>query len=112
MRFKGNLEALVLGALRAEPLHGYAIARSIEKDGGGVLKMGENQLYPTLHALERDGYVQAEWQPQENKPPRKIYRLTESGKGELAKYRKQWEQYSAGMSAVLGIQTRLERSRG
>lgn len=110
MKFKGNLEALVLGALRDGPLHGYAIAKRIENTG--ALKMGENQLYPTLHKLERDGFVTAGWQPQDNKPPRKIYSLTQSGSGELEKLRKQWERYSAGMSAILGAAPAKEAHGG
>lgn len=110
MRFRGNLDALVLGALREGPLHGYAIAKRIESTG--ALKMGENQLYPTLHKLERDGLVTADWQPQDNKPPRKIYCLTEGGKGELAKLRKQWESYATGMSAILGSAPLKEAHHG
>ena len=102
MAIKGNLEALILGVLTSGPLHGYAIARAIEERGGGLLKMGENQLYPALHKLEREGQVEAEWQPQENKPPRKVYSLTEAGTGALAKYKKEWEKYASSVSAILG----------
>lgn len=101
MTFRSSLEALILGALRDGPRHGYAIAKSIEQKGGGVLKMGENQLYPTLHRLERDGHVVADWQPQEGKPPRKVYSLTESGTAELDRYRKQWGAFSQGVGLLL-----------
>ncbi len=110
MKFKGNLEAMVLGALKDGPLHGYAIAKAIENQSGEALKVGENQLYPTLHRLEREEFVEAEWQPQENKPPRKTYKLTETGKGKLAKFRKDWASHASAMSAVLGVT--LEASRG
>jgi len=101
MSFRSSLEALILGALCDGPLHGYAIAKEIERKGEGVLKLGENQLYPTLHKLERDGFVAADWQPQENRPPRKIYALTESGRAELDRYRKQWSLFAAGVGSVL-----------
>lgn len=101
MKFKGNLEALVLGALSEGPLHGYAIARRIE--ASGALKMGENQLYPTLHKLEAEGSVQSDWQPQEGKPPRKVYALTESGKTALSKLRADWKHYAQSMGAILGL---------
>lgn len=103
MKFKGNLEAMILGALKDGPLHGYAIAKAIENQSGEALKVGENQLYPTLHRLERENFVEAEWQARENKPPRKIYKLTETGKGKLAKYRKEWTNHATAMNALLGI---------
>ncbi len=112
LRNKENLEALVLGALRSGPLHGYAISKTIKEQGAGALRLGENRLYPTLHGLEKAGLVTAEWQPQENKPPRKVYQLTHAGHTELAKHRKQWEQYSAGVSAILGMHAKLEGDRG
>jgi PadR family transcriptional regulator, regulatory protein PadR len=109
MSFKSNLDALVLGALCDGPLHGYAIAKTIERKGAGALRMGENQLYPTLHKLEREGAVVAEWQPQENKPPRKVYSLTPAGEAELEKHRKSWSQYAAGVGSVLGLQAEANR---
>ncbi len=99
----------MLGVLKDGPLHGYAIARAIEEKGAGVLSMGENQLYPTLHKLEREEKVDAEWQAQEGKPPRKVYRLTETGKGQLAKLRKDWERYASSVTAILGASLQVRR---
>jgi DNA-binding PadR family transcriptional regulator len=103
MKFKGNLEALILGALKDGPLHGYAIAKVIESQGSETLKVGENQLYPALHRLEEEGLVEAEWQPQENRPPRKCYRLTPPGEGRLAKYRREWAEHVSAISNLLGV---------
>jgi PadR family transcriptional regulator, regulatory protein PadR len=111
MRYKPNLESLVLGALKEKPLHGYAIAKLISKESEEILKLGENQLYPTLHKLEREGLVQAEWQPQEGKPPRKQYLLTEAGHAQLQTHREGWLRYSSGMNTILGINS-LEATRG
>lgn len=101
MSFRSSLEALILGALQDGPKHGYAIAKAIEQKGAGVLKLGENQLYPLLHRLEREGHVTAEWQPQEGKPPRKVYALTDAGHAELEKYRKQWGAFAQGVGSLL-----------
>jgi len=101
MSFRSSLEALILGALRAGPNHGYAIAKTIEKNGGGVLKLGENQLYPALHKLERQGFVAADWQPQDGKPPRKVYALTEDGKAELERQKGEWKLFASGVNTLL-----------
>lgn len=103
MGYKPELEALVLGALREGPLHGYRIAVTIRVKSEDALKMGDNQIYPTLHRLESDGLVIAEWQPQVGKPARKVYALTEAGESRLRQLRKEWERYAANFSSVIGL---------
>jgi len=92
---------LVLGALDTGPAHGYEIARRIRIVSEEALAVGEGQLYPALHALERDGCIAAEWVVQEGKPNRKVYRLTERGRAVLLKKRKEWLQFAHGVAAVL-----------
>ena len=101
MAFRGDMDSLVLGALDDGPAHGYEIARRIKARSEEALSVGEGLLYPALHALEREGYVAAEWVPQEGKPNRKVYRLTDTGRGALAKKRKEWQRFAAGVAAVL-----------
>lgn len=103
MAFRSDLDALVLGTLREGPQHGYAISKALKATEGGVLKLGEGQLYPALHKLEREGMVFAKWQPQEGKPPRKVYALTETGRAELDRYRQEWQAFVHSVNAVLGM---------
>src|ERR1043166_3679889 len=49
---KGNTPTLVLAVLKDQPLHGYGIAREIERRSDNALKFKEGTLYPALHALE------------------------------------------------------------
>lgn len=101
MAFKTDLEALVLGVLQEQPLHGYEIAKRIKLLSEKALSVGEGQLYPALHKLERDGMVEAEWIPQEGKPPRKVYRLTQKGDGALVEWRREWSKFAEGVSTIL-----------
>ncbi len=55
MAFKGDLEALVLGVLQGGSLHGYEMAKRIRQSSESALSVGEGQLYPALHRLEREG---------------------------------------------------------
>jgi len=103
MAYKQEIEALVLGVLGDGPLHGYRIAQSIKARSEGALKMGDNQVYPVLHRLELEGLIRAEWQVQEGKPSRKVYQLTPTGRGRLIQRRKEWEQYVATFSSVIGL---------
>ena len=102
MAYKNEMEAMVLGVLKDGPLHGYKIAQTIRQHAEGVLKLGDNQIYPTLHRLELSGLVAAEWEQQEGKPNRKVYRLTEKGTAALKLRQKEWERYITTLSAVIG----------
>ena len=102
MAYKPEIEALVLGALREGPLHGYRIAAAIKAKSEGVLKLGDNQIYPILHRLEEEGLVSAEWQTQLGKPARKVYALTASGSGRLETHKKNWLEYVSTFSSVIG----------
>jgi DNA-binding PadR family transcriptional regulator len=102
MANKPDIETIVLGALRNGPLHGYRIAQTIRARSEGMLKMGDNQIYPTLHRLEMEGLVKAEWQIQEGKPSRKVYALAQPGIERLTEKRREWERFSRMFSAVIG----------
>ena len=101
MAFRGDLEALILGVLQSDALHGYEIARRIKDAGSEALSVGEGQLYPALHRLERDGFVSATWIPQQGKPDRKVYAITDKGKAELVEKKRLWEQFSQSVAGVL-----------
>ncbi len=106
MAFRGDLDALVLGVLAsAGAAHGYEITRRINGAGGGAgetaIAVREGQLYPILHRLENEGRIQAEWIPQEGKPARKVYALTEAGRAELATKREAWRKFAESVSSLL-----------
>ena len=101
MAFKGDLETLVLGVLQGGSLHGYEIAKRIRQSSESALSVGEGQLYPALHRLEREGLVAATWQPQEGKPARKVYFLTPGGLDELDRRRTLWERFAQSVSVIL-----------
>jgi len=101
MAFKTDLEAVILGAVAERPLHGYGIVKVIRERSEGALKAGEGQLYPILHRMEDAGWLTAEWEPQQGKPPRKVYELTEKGRAEFAKRKKAWAEFSQAVSSIL-----------
>ncbi len=101
MAFRSDLEALVLAALGEGAKHGYAIVKWIKVRSEGALKTGEAQLYPVLHRLEEDGCLAAEWIPQEGKPARKVYSLTEKGTKVLAKQVTEWRNFRAGVDKLI-----------
>ncbi len=105
MAFKGDLEALVLGVLQDGDLHGYEIAKRIKNMGAKALQVWEGQLYPTLHKLEKEGLISAIWVPQDGKPPRKIYALTDEGKKALVVHHEKWQEFSTVFESLLRPRT-------
>src|SRR6185437_9136144 len=101
MAFKKDLAALVLGVLQGGGLHGYEIAKRIRVVSEKSLEVAEGRLYPALHQLEIDGLIQAEWVPQEGKPPRKVYSLTDEGRAELSKQRNAWRAFADSVDAIM-----------
>jgi DNA-binding PadR family transcriptional regulator len=109
MRYKGELDGVVLGVLQTGSAHGYEIAKRIKAIGDGELGVAEAKLYPCLHRLEGEGLIEAEWVPQQGKPARKVYSLTAKGTGMLQEKRMAWQRFASAVSLVLGNE---ERSRG
>lgn len=98
---RGTLDLLILKTLVWEPLHGYAITRSIELLTDQALVVEEGALYPALHRLETKGLVEAEWGLSENKRKAKFYQLTSLGRRELLAETKTWKQYADAVAKVL-----------
>jgi len=101
LAFKKDLSTLVLGVLQDDGLHGYEIAKRIREVSVKSLQVAEGRLYPALHKLELEGLIQAEWIPQEGRPPRKVYSLTDEGRSELAKQRSEWRAFADSVDAIL-----------
>ena len=98
---KGNTPTLILAVLEENSLHGYAIAREIERRSGDALKFKEGTLYPALHTLEKDGLISGSWIHQDGARSRKVYTITEAGSGALRKKTEMWTNFSAAISKVI-----------
>ncbi len=77
-----SLEIALLGFLHQAPKHGYAIHQELSDPTGlgSVWQIKLSQLYALLGKLENAGYITATMELQENKPPRKLFHLTDTGK--------------------------------
>jgi transcriptional regulator len=98
---QGTLDLLILKVLALEPLHGWAIARRIGQMSENVLRVGQSALYPALHKLEQQGWIEAEWKASENNRRAKYYALTRAGRKVLAREAEQWERLSAAISLIV-----------
>jgi len=82
---------LVLALLGEGESYGYALRKRVEELSGGELQWTDGMLYPVLHRLERNGWVEATWGESEKGRRRKYYRLTARGREQLEGERRQWQ---------------------
>ena len=99
----GTVDLLILRTLQTEPLHGWAIAERIQQISGEVLQINQGSLYPALHRLEHQNWIEAEWAVSELGRRAKYYRLTASGRRQLAVETREWERMSAAIGRVMKL---------
>ena len=98
---KGTLDLLVLRTLELQPLHGAAIAERIFQTTRGTFQIKAGSLFPALHRLEQDGWIEGEWEALPTGHRIKSYRLTRVGRRHLSAERAAWQRVVTAMSLVL-----------
>ena len=98
---QGTLDLLILKVIALEPMHGWAIAQRIRQMSGDVLQVGQGALYPSLHKLEQNGWISAEWAISENNRRAKYYTLTKAGRKALDREAAQWERLAGAISLIV-----------
>ena len=82
---------LILALLAEGESYGYALVKRVSELSDGRLQWTEGMLYPLLHRLERQGYIEGSWGAAETGRRRKYYRITDAGRAELMEQRRQWQ---------------------
>src|SRR5262249_5262222 len=98
---QGTLDLLILRTLVFGPIHGHAIAKSIERTSQDVLRVDHGSLYPALQRLERRGLITARWGTSENNRRARYYRLTAAGRKQLTSETSKWERLSEAITRIL-----------
>jgi transcriptional regulator len=98
---QGTLDMLILKTLSLEPMHGFGISRRIEQITQHVFKVNAGSLLTALQRLERNGWLDADWQVTENSRRAKVYRLTATGRKQLQSETADWQRRSAAISRLL-----------
>jgi PadR family transcriptional regulator, regulatory protein PadR len=100
---QGTLDMLILQTLQWGPQHGYGISQAIRLRSGEVLQVETGSLYPALHRLERQGWVRSEWKLTESNQRAKYYRITATGKKQLASDHGRWQQMVEAIGAIMSV---------
>src|SRR5438270_10423684 len=98
---QGTLDLLILRTLQTGPMHGWAISERIQQISQEVLQVNQGSLYPSLHRLEHQGWVKAEWGVSELGRRARFYKLTTSGRKQLELETSDWIRLTAAIGRVL-----------
>lgn len=103
-RKNGSAELLILAQLEARDRHGYEIAMQIERRSGGAVSFQAASLYPVLYRLEREGLVVGRWVEAPGQRRRRYYRLTATGRKQLAEHRRDWAAFFHALQRAGGLE--------
>ena len=100
---QGTLDLLILKILALEPLHGWAVGQRLKQVSRDVLQVSDGSLYPSLHKLEQEGWITAEWKTSELGRRAKFYSLTPIGRRKLETETAEWRRLSTAISRVVRL---------
>ena len=98
---QGTLDLLILRTLQWGPHHGHGIGQVIRAKSDEVLQVEHGSLYPALHRLRREGWIESEWGTTQNNQRAKFYRLTPEGKKHLVREETKWKLFVKAMARVM-----------
>ena len=96
---RGTVEYCVLALLSDGERYGFELVRELSQSSG--LVTSEGTIYPLLTRLRKDELVTTTWRESESGPPRRYYRLTDSGHSALASFVKEWARFRDSVDAIL-----------
>lgn len=94
---KGVLELCVLVLLDKQDRYGYELVQNISRQ----IAISEGTVYPLLRRLTKEGYFTTYLQESKEGPPRKYYKLTDSGRDYLSQLLKEWKTFSEGVNQLI-----------
>jgi DNA-binding PadR family transcriptional regulator len=98
---KGSTTIIILSLLKDKSMYGYEMIKEIEKKSNGIFAFKEGTLYPILHSLQSDNYVESYWQESSEGRKRKYYKITKYGLTHLKNRKEEWETYKNAVDSCL-----------
>lgn len=98
---KGSTSLLILQLLHERDMYGYELAKEMDQRSDHNFQIKEGTLYPALHKLEKQEYIECYWQNREKGPARKYYQITNQGKGILEERTSEWHRYVQVMNNLI-----------
>src|SRR5215468_2134021 len=85
-----STEPLILSLLSKGESYGYALIQEVKRLSQDQIEWTDGMLYPVLHRMEREGWIESRWGEAETGRKRKYYALKKDGKRALKEQREQW----------------------
>lgn len=94
---KGILDMCVLCVLARRDSYAYEIVQQLA-DG---LDMSEGTIYPLMRRLQTEHWVTSYLVESESGPPRKYYKLADTGRAQLNLMRQEWREFATEVNAIV-----------
>ena len=105
--FKGTLQTIILNLLTENKrMYGYEISQRVKLITDGQLVLKEGALYPALHKLEAEGFLETSTEIVENRV-RKYYALSQDGEKEVLSKLQEAKDFIAQLQVLLNLKTAL-----
>lgn len=98
---KGSTTVLILSLLNRKDMYGYEMIKEMEERSKNIFSFKEGTLYPILHSLENESYIESYWDASNGNRKRKYYKITATGKKVLLEKEKEWQLFSSTVNNVL-----------
>lgn len=98
---KGSTTVLILSLLNRKDMYGYEMIKEMEERSKNIFSFNEGTLYPILHSLENESYIESYWDASNGNRKRKYYKITATGKKVLLEKEKEWQLFSSTVNNVL-----------
>lgn len=97
----GLSKFFILRVLHDGPMHGYDVARSVERTTGGCCSPTEGTIYPVLREFEAGGFVTVHEEVVQGRQ-RRVYQLTEAGRAAFRVALDAWMEATAALQVGVG----------
>ncbi len=97
----GSTTMLLLRLLEDKDMYGYEMIEELEKRSNNAFSLKAGTLYPLLHNLEKQEFINSYIENVDSSRVRKYYSITNKGKGILKEKKEEWNAYSLSINQVL-----------
>ena len=102
-----SAQTIVLSILDRGDNYGYKIIKHVHQLSEGAVEWAAGSLYPLMHRMKADGFVESFWVEGEGERRRRYYRITAKGRKALEKEKREWLSVHRIFVQLWGLQPSL-----
>jgi transcriptional regulator len=102
----GTLDLMILKTLQARgPLHGFGLAREVERVSEDLIRLNQGSIYPALLRLQQRELITASWGASEANRRAKFYALSPAGRKQLSAEAQSWRRTALIVERFLALES-------